>query len=413
VNPAVPLDKRLDLRFFERETQVKGEGEQQNNNDSLLLLFATCDPLGVPAITNMMTSTTSGNNAAHASLQSWLACDWQALLQGNQAAWQQVIEAREASLQARKHLSDRTKVLKKCVKQVEGSNAPGVDNFSKECKATIKAYQEEIDQMTKRCKSAETNWSTLLQSLGDLPDPSQLLQMLQNEQDQLLQNIEQLQQQLKDNKPSSTASSSLSHSEKEELMQLRREIAEYEVEFRSLKNQDITIRKLETKIQELQNNAAQQLQDELAKLQADLLESQRRASSEALDREAVWERKVQSLQLQLDAERAGAQAAHAQLWHTADGVSQREAAWDAQRRILVEDAERWREQAHKLTRERDELAMQVEAIPARGIATPPPSMGDWTAERKAYEAEVSTISIGFLHFRMILYNFRMRYRLLS
>ena len=36
--------------------------------------------------------------------------------------------------------------------------------------------------------------------------------------------------------------------EREELIRLRREVAEYEVEFRGLKNQDITIRKLESEL---------------------------------------------------------------------------------------------------------------------------------------------------------------------
>jgi homeobox protein cut-like len=358
----------------------------------------------------MMTSTaTLGTGRSKSvSLQSWLACDWNALLEANQGLWGQAMEAREASLQVRKVLSERTKVLKKCIKQVESCGAPGVDTLSKECKDTVKAYQEEIDHMNKRCKAVETNWSSLLQSLSELTDLSLLLQDLQGEQSQLLQTIDQLQQQVKESqsnaKASSNALSSMSNADKEELVKLRREIAEYEVEFRSLKNQDITIRKLEGKILELQDNAAQQLADELAKLQADLLESQRQAASEALDRESVWQSKVQSLQLQLDAERAGAKVAHAQLWQAADGVSQREAAWDAQRGILVEDSERLREQVQKLTRERDELALQVGAIP-RDIATPPSSMNyqHWATERTAYEAEVSVLHVGYMCTRMDLF----------
>ena len=40
----------------------------------------------------------------------------------------------------------------------------------------------------------------------------------------------------------------LSLAEREELIRLRSEVAEYEVEFRGLKNQDITIRKLESEL---------------------------------------------------------------------------------------------------------------------------------------------------------------------
>ncbi len=55
----------------------------------------------------------------------------------------------------------------------------------------------------------------------------------------------------------------LSLAEREELIRLRSEVAEYEVEFRGLKNQDITIRKLESKIVELEENRAEEIQREL------------------------------------------------------------------------------------------------------------------------------------------------------
>ena len=61
----------------------------------------------------------------------------------------------------------------------------------------------------------------------------------QKENDQLKKNQKQQQQQ--------SSAEAGSKGEREELIQLRKEVAEYEVEFRSLKNQDITIRKLEAK----------------------------------------------------------------------------------------------------------------------------------------------------------------------
>ena len=80
----------------------------------------------------------------------------------------------------------------------------------------------------------------------------------------------------------------LSLAEREELIRLRSEVSEYEVEFRGLKNQDITIRKLESefiiyvctfsyctlsyaltiylqsgKIEELEENKEEEIQKEL------------------------------------------------------------------------------------------------------------------------------------------------------
>eukprot|EP00957_Ditylum_brightwellii_P027193 2055431-Ditylum_brightwellii.AAC.1 len=60
-----------------------------------------------------------------------------------------------------------------------------------------------------------------------------------------------------------TLSGGINKAEREELIQLRSEVAEYEVEFRGLKNQDITIRKLEAKIVELQENRDNEINKQL------------------------------------------------------------------------------------------------------------------------------------------------------
>jgi len=87
-----------------------------------------------------------------------------------------------------------------------------------------------------------------------------------------------------------------------------------------------------------------------------------------------------------------------------EGVGEREAAWDAQRRILVDDAERVRVMLHEATMERDDLRLKVAALDGQqsssaamqGVAAAPSSGGisraDLLNERKAYEAEVSELS---------------------
>lgn len=55
----------------------------------------------------------------------------------------------------------------------------------------------------------------------------------------------------------------LSKVEREELISLRSEVTEYELEFKTLKNQDITIKKLNTKIEDLVENQEEELQREL------------------------------------------------------------------------------------------------------------------------------------------------------
>jgi homeobox protein cut-like len=374
--------------------------------------------------------------------QLWSAYDWSLRGQEQEAALQLTKQSREASLQARKHLAETTKQFKRAVKATEQAatalsvtNTPDtaastvgqVESLAKQCRVTIKSYQEEIDNLTRRCKSSETNYTNQCLSFGDLTDPAVLLQAALEQiaaQQSQMQNVEhaqqqqaaaqeqaigQLQQELKQAKKTSADSSSNSNrsnsmckQEREELVQLRTEVAEYEVEFRSLKNQDITIRKLEARIDELQTVGEEKLQQELYKAKEELQETEGRRAAEALEREAAMERQVQTLELQLKAERAGREATQDHLLEADEGESQREAAWEAQRRILVDDSERVRESLQAAVRERDELRLNVAAVQGGTSGnyntdlTPPPSGGismvDLVLERKAYEAEVAELS---------------------
>lgn len=272
-------------------------------------------------------------------------------------------------------------------------------------------FTEEVDNLTRRCKSAETSFSSLTQSLGENPDPYKVLSSvlnLVNTQQLQLSNLSRaieeleadkvaLEQGSSKNDTSKQESSSLTKAEKEELIQLRREVAEYEVEFRSLKNQDITIRKLEARILELQTGGEEEFQSKLEKAREELAETEGRRTAEALEREAAMERKVQTLELQLKAEMAGRAATQAHLLEASEGVGEREAAWEAQRRILVDDAERLRLNLHEATRERDELRLKVGALEGGKSMQSAPSSGgiqiaDLLSEREAYEAEVSELS---------------------
>lgn len=180
--------------------------------------------------------------------------------------------------------------------------------LSNACRGIVKSYQEEIDKLTKRCKTSDGLVLDLYKTLYELPDPAPLISSaaehvenmagqvehllkgmdeLQNEieilrrsnQNDANNEIERLHRLLNDaNQRNSNLESQLqeksfknqfqdkaymSKDEKEELIELRREIAEYEVEFKTLKNQDITIKKLNAKIEELMESKEEELQNEL------------------------------------------------------------------------------------------------------------------------------------------------------
>jgi homeobox protein cut-like len=399
-----------------------------------------------------MSDTMSVLQMMQTAAQLWSGYDWTGKRSEQDAVSAVSKEHRDSSLAARKVLADTTKQFKRSVKAAEVastalavSNTPetaqqtvqDVESLVQKCRLTVKSYQEEIDNLTRRCKVTESAYSSLTHELTELPDPANVLhqaaqemQAQQAQLEQLLKTVSKVTEELHTQEQqtvhyqkelekatskasnaaaSSASSSSFNKEEREELVQLRREVAEYEVEFRSLKNQDITIRKLESRITELQADREADFEQELTKAKDELRETEGRRAAEALEREAAMERRVQLTELQLKAERAGREATQEHLLEADEGVSQREAAWEAQRRILVDDSERVRESLQAAVRERDELRLSVAAVQGNdGMTsggssrnrlagpTPPPSGGislsDLMLERKAYEAEVAELS---------------------
>lgn len=151
------------------------------------------------------------------------------------------------------------------------------------------------------------------------------------------------------------------------------------------------------------------------KAQEELAESEGRRATEALEREALTARKLESVELQLRAERAGREASATQLLKAEDGLGEREAAWEAQRQILVQDSERLREELSDVCRDRDVYRLKMEASAPKspnsssssggvgggdGIISPPVSSGvptvkmtEYMTERMAFEAEIGELSI--------------------
>lgn len=399
-------------------------------------------------------ASASGSNSAteplQTALQSWSEIDLPTLRPNLDQTLQFLVDSRETSLQARKSLGERTKTLKRAIKTAtDDGTTSSITSLATECKATIKSYQSEIDSLTKRCKLSENNFIKLKDVLYNREDPAtslrRALDFVQSRDDQLdnlLGAMEELNGELdgvrereeawaaereellaklktsemnkdKDENTNSNNNnndnSALSLAEREELIQLRSEVAEYEVEFKGLKNQDITIRKLESKIEQLEKDREHEIQTELSKAREELAEVEGRRTTEALEREATTSRKVQSLELQLRAERAGREASASRLLAAEDGLGEHEAAWEAQKQILVGDADRLREELAECSRERDEVRLRMEALLEReeggssisgsGGGTTPPSSGgakillaEYMSERRAYEAEISELS---------------------
>ncbi|KAL7551233.1 hypothetical protein ACHAWF_014420, partial [Thalassiosira exigua] len=398
-------------------------------------------PPSAPSLSSSPSSSPSSDLLPlRAALRSWTDFDLDARRPHLDASAQSLVEARESGAKARKRLGELTKSLKRAVKIAEGDAAPSnVSTLAQECRSTVKSYQEEIDALARRCKSAEGTFVTLYGAMCERPDPAgcldeavrlvegrdgQLVNLLggmealngevereREERERLERMLEEVREELEEARREGGGGEGggegdpLSLAEREELIKLRGEVAEYEVEFRGLKNQDITIRKLESKIEELEEDREESIQKELKKARDELAESEGRRATEALEREASAIRKVESLALQLRAERAGREASAERLLRAEDGLGEREAAWEAQRSILVGDAERCREELAEVRGERDAWRLRAEAVTGGGgggrgggggaagdAVPPPPPMSGSGPKLAAYEAEIGELT---------------------
>ena len=180
-------------------------------------------------------------------------------------------EARDTSQVARKVLAASTKGLRRSVKAAEaaaGDGGASTTELAEAVKRTVKAYQGEIDNLTLRCKASDGAVSDLLGAARGLDDPAPLLRsgranldakvgqihhllgameemndevMRERERnDRQATDLEDLRRQLTEHAEEAVGGDggapgnggegvTLTAKEKEELIQLRREVAEYEV----------------------------------------------------------------------------------------------------------------------------------------------------------------------------------------
>ncbi|GMF41816.1 unnamed protein product [Phytophthora fragariaefolia] len=120
---------------------------------------------------------------------------------------------KDASVRSRKKLAETTKQFRRL--STDADKAAGAGPL-------LKAYQEEIDHLTRRAKFSENAFFQLYKGLYAAPDPAPALALV--------------------------ASSSGMDDLAEENKKLKRELKDYQAEFATLKNQDITIRNLEEQV---------------------------------------------------------------------------------------------------------------------------------------------------------------------
>ncbi|KAJ1925995.1 hypothetical protein IWQ60_004172 [Tieghemiomyces parasiticus] len=111
----------------------------------------------------------------HAAIQNWKEIDFGAIQGGLDKDSLDIVDRQKASLQGRKKLAEKTKDFRKL---------PDEDKLA-QVKPLLKAYQNEIDQLTTRMKATENAYLEIYRLLGQLPDPVPLFDQLLAETEKL------------------------------------------------------------------------------------------------------------------------------------------------------------------------------------------------------------------------------------
>lgn len=154
---------------------------------------------------------------------------------GTMITYQPFARNSQAAQKSRKMLAESTKEFRKM------TDAEKVVTV----KDLIRGYQEEVDSLTKRARSSDGAFFSLYKDLYEAPDPAGALKLAAAA------------------RPRAAASSL-------ELEKLKAEVAAYEAEFKELKNQDITIRTLEEKLEDLEEAMDKQVAEQVEVVKAEI-----------------------------------------------------------------------------------------------------------------------------------------------
>jgi len=179
----------------------------------------------------------------------------------------------------------------------------------------LKAYQEEIDQLSKRAKFAESSFFSLYKAVYEAPDPYPVFEQL-----------------------TSAVSNSLMYPL--EIERLKGEIAQYDIEFQQLKNQDITIRRLEEQLEEYKTNVEEKVQKEIAKYSIEIEEHAEQKVRDIIELQKAAERRLTGAVEAMKQAQASAERAQSQLFEVSAQADNRFTALQTDNAMLIESAER-------------------------------------------------------------------------
>jgi homeobox protein cut-like len=272
---------------------------------------------------------------AQIALHHWKEVDLDEKRKEWEALTLEVANAQEGGLTSRKALAESTKAFKKLddTEKLEGWGA------------LLKGYQCEVDSLTKRSRAAEQAFINVFKALRDTPDPVPLLSSLVEEVESVIN--------LKTNYD-----------------KVSKELAEYQEEFQGLKNQDVTIRRLEDRIasmeQERQQSVTAAVEEERRVIEQRFIERQ--------EKDKFREQELQTQIKSLKTEIADLNRKHDEQQNSAmeslSEVERQLSARQSQIDLLSEEIDRLNVQVAAVEKEKEQINAQYLELWRKNYAQP-------------------------------------------
>eukprot|EP00607_Mallomonas_marina_P007130 CAMPEP_0182438910 /NCGR_PEP_ID=MMETSP1167-20130531/86099_1 /TAXON_ID=2988 /ORGANISM="Mallomonas Sp, Strain CCMP3275" /LENGTH=775 /DNA_ID=CAMNT_0024632461 /DNA_START=161 /DNA_END=2488 /DNA_ORIENTATION=+ len=240
----------------------------------------------------------------------------------------QCLEMREfksTSVSGRKRLNDITKSFRSKPKEEQLMMMTEV----------LKAYQEEIDQLSRRSKFSESSFHALYKAIYEAPDPVPVIESLQLQ-----------------------IASASTHSL--EIERLRGELSSYESEFRQLKNQDITIRRLEDQLEEFRENFEEKVAEAVTLRMEEMETRTELRVAEVREHERGVERRLSGALERVRAAEQSTERAQSQMYEVSCEAEKRLSALMSENSILAESTERAQSRCAEIEREMEQLRASVQ-----------------------------------------------------
>eukprot|EP00249_Psilotum_nudum_P010732 c22726_g1_i1 orf=256-2385(+) len=236
-------------------------------------------------------------------------------------------ENQESSLKNRRKLSESTRDFKKA----------SSDDKLKMLNSLLKSYQEEVDNVTKRAKFGENCFLNIYQKLYEAPDPVPALTSVT----ELASKVTELES---------------------ENRRMKHELDDYRTEATHLKNQQATVRRLEERNRQLEQQMEEKVKEIVEMKQRSLAEENQKTLEVLKERE-------QTLQDQLRAARESVQNmqrlheyGQSQIFELRAQSEEERAAKQAELNLLTDEVDRAQTRLLSLEREKEQLRIQLHAV---------------------------------------------------